>query len=188
MREEVRAANAMAEMTRRERFPEVSLGAVSRNFSGDGEWRQAELAVRFSLPWFNRNQYRSAIARDEAKVRAAEWQAADYAASLQEEVHGLTLKIEAARREALAYRDDIIPRSEAAEQSARAAWEAGRGMFRDVLEAHRMLVEARLMHIRAVAEQYEMLSDLVLCCGLGDLEALGMIGAEAETQVDQTKP
>jgi len=43
-----------------------------------------------------------------------------------------------------------------------------------------MLLEGRLMHARAVAEQYQMLSDLVLCCGLGDLEALEMIGAQPE--------
>ena len=52
--------------------------------------------------------------------------------------------------------------------------------LRDVLEARRMLVEARLMFARAVAEQYEMLSELVLCCGLGDLEALQMLETKSE--------
>ena len=40
-----------------------------------------------------------------------------------------------------------------------------------------MLLEGRLMYARAVSEQYQMLSELVLCCGIGDLEALQMIGA-----------
>ena len=44
-----------------------------------------------------------------------------------------------------------------------------------------MLLDGRLMHARAVAEQYQMLSELVLCCGLGDMEALQMIGAQPET-------
>jgi hypothetical protein len=44
-----------------------------------------------------------------------------------------------------------------------------------------MLLEGRLMFVRAVSEQYQMLSELVLCCGLGDLNALSMIGAEPET-------
>ena len=175
MREEARAARAMADLTRRERLPEVSAGVVARNYSGNGEFRQGELVVRLSLPWFNQGKYRSATRRDEARAKAAELDAVDYAAELREEVHGLTVKIEAARREALVYRDEIIPRSETAIESARAAWESGRGMFRDVLEARRMLIEARLMHARAVTEQYEMLSDLVLCCGLGDLEALKML-------------
>lgn len=115
-------------------------------------------------------------------MRATELDAADYDLSLREELHALTVKIDAARREALAYRDDIIPRSESALNSARTGWEAGRNTFRDVLDARRMLLEGRLMYARAVSEQYQMLSELVLCCGLGDLEALQMIGAVPETQ------
>jgi hypothetical protein len=45
-----------------------------------------------------------------------------------------------------------------------------------------MLLDARIMYVRAVAEQYVMMSDLVLCCGLGDLGALQMIGAEPDTR------
>ena len=188
MREEARAARAMADLTHRERLPEVSAGLVARNYSGNGEFRQGELVVRLSLPWFNKGKYRSATQRDEARAKAAELDAVDYAAELREEVHGLTVKIEAARREALVYRDEIIPRSETAIASARAAWEAGRGMFRDVLDARRMLIEARLMQARAVTEQYEMLSDLVLCCGLGDLEALKMLEDKLKAEPGETKP
>ena len=60
-------------------------------------------------------------------------------------------------------------------------------MFRDVLEARRMLLDARLMYARGVAEQYQMMSELVLCCGLGDLEALQMIGAMPEAENGGTK-
>lgn len=188
LREEARAARAMTDLTRRERFPEISAGLQARNYSGSGEFRQGEVVLRVSVPLFNRNKYRSATRRDEARAKAAELDAADYAAGLREEVHGLTVKIEAARREALVYRDEIIPRSETAIESARAAWESGRGMFRDVLDARRMLVEARLMYARAVAEQYEMLSDLVLCCGLGDLEALKMLEDKLKAEPGETKP
>ena len=45
-----------------------------------------------------------------------------------------------------------------------------------MLEARRMLLEARVMRARATGEQYQMLSELVLCCGIGDLEALKMLG------------
>ena len=48
-------------------------------------------------------------------------------------------------------------------------------MLRDVLEARRMVLEGRTMQARAVAEQYQMMADLVLCCGLGDLESLQML-------------
>lgn len=180
MREQIKQAEAMVAETRRMRLPEVSVGAQSRNYSGNGEWRQAEFMVGFSLPLFNRAKYRADIRRDEAKLKTVEAETADYTLAVREEVHELTVKIDAARREAVLYRDEIIPRSETALASARSAWEAGRGMFRDVLDARRMLLDARLMFARAVAEQYQRMSELVLCCGLGDLEALQMIGAQPD--------
>ena len=83
--------------------------------------------------------------------------------------------IAAARREALLYRDEILPRTRAAMETIRASWESNRASVRELLETRRMLLDARLMYARAVAEQYEMMSDLVLCCGLGDLAALQML-------------
>jgi outer membrane protein TolC len=180
MGEQIKQAEAMVAETRRMRLPEVMVGAESRNYSGNGEWRQAEFMLSFNLPLFNRSKYRADIQRNEARLQTVEAETMDYTLAVREEVHNLTVKIDAARREAVLYRDEIIPRSETALASARAAWESGRGMFRDVLDARRMLLEARLMFARAVSEQYQMMSELVLCCGLGDLEALQMIGAQPE--------
>ena len=97
----------------------------------------------------------------------------------------MTVRIDAARREALLYREQIIPRSEQALASARAAWENGRGPFRDLLDARRMLLDAHLMHARAVAGQYQQMSELVLACGLDSLEALETLTAPSEPT---TKP
>jgi outer membrane protein TolC len=145
------------------------------------------VALRVNVPWFNRGKYRAAMSRDQQKLEAARKDLENAQLALKEEVHLLTIRIESARREARLYQSDIIPRSESALASARSAWEAGSGMFRDVLEARRMLVDARLMQSRAVAEQYEMLSELVLCCGLGDLEALQMLaeGKEPERKTNE---
>ena len=111
-----------------------------------------------------------------------ELELADAELALRNEIHELIVRIDAARREALVFQDEIAPRSRAALASAQAAWESGRGMMIDLLDARRMLLEAQVMQARAVAEQYEWLSDLVLCCGIGDLEALEMIGALPEQQ------
>jgi cobalt-zinc-cadmium efflux system outer membrane protein len=170
---------AKIETARRRRWPDFTLGAASRNFSGSGEWRQAELMLGFNLPLGNRSRYRAEVRREQARREAIEGERADYELGLREEVHGLTVKIDAARREALLYRDEILPRAELAFGSAQAAWTAGSGMLLDLLEARRMVIEARLMEARAVTEQYRMLAELVLCCGLADLEALEMIGAQA---------
>jgi outer membrane protein TolC len=188
MREQIKQASAMVDATRRSRLPDVSAGVQSRNFSGNGDWRQTELMLSFSLPLFNTKKYRADIQRDEARLKATELDAADYELSLREEVHNLTVRIDAARREALLFHDEVIPRSESALESARAGWESGRNTFRDVLDARRMLLEGRLMHARAVSEQYQMMSELVLCCGLGDLESLQMIGATPDAKNEKTKP
>jgi len=188
MREEVRMAEAAVDKTRRERHPEVSVGVLSRSDTSNGDWRQAEVMMSFSLPWLNRGRYHADIAREEARRKTAEFNVADMELGLREEVHGLTVKIDAARREALLYQEEIIPRSGQALEVAQSAWQSGSGMFLEVLEARRMLLEARLMSARAVTEQWQMLSELVLCCGLADFEALQMIGAQPESQNGANKP
>lgn len=180
MREEVRMAEAAVNKARRERYPDVSVGVDARNDSSNGDWRRSEVMLNVSLPIFNRSRYRADIAREEEKRKAAEYDVADMELGVREEVHGLTVKIDAMRREALLYNGEIIPRSEQALAAAQAAWQNGNGMFLDVIEARRMLLEARLMSARAVTEQWQMLSELVLCCGLADLEALQMLDAEVK--------
>ncbi len=188
MRAEVRMAEAAVHKARRERLPEVSVGVDTRNDSNNGDWKQTEVMVNFSLPFFNRSRYRADIAREEAKRQAAEFDVKDMELGVREEVHGLTVKIDAARREALLYRDEILPRSKQALTAAQSAWESGNGMFLDVLEARRMLLEARLMAARAVTEQWQMLSELVLCCGVADLEALQMLDATPANKTEIKKP
>jgi len=184
MRQQIKQAEAAVQLTRRQRLPDFSAGLEARNYTGDGSLRQGMFVLSLNLPWGNAAKYRNDIQRAENKQRAAELDLADWHLSAREEVHHLTVAIDTARREALLYRDDIIPRSEQALTSARAAWETGRRTLREVLETRRMLLDARLMYARAVAEQYQMLSELVLCCGLGDLEALQMLS----TQTQDNKP
>jgi cobalt-zinc-cadmium efflux system outer membrane protein len=189
LRRQIKQAEAAVAMTRRQRLPDINAGLEVRNYTGDGSFRQGMLLFSMNVPWVNAGKYRSEVQRDEAKLKAAELDLVDYELSVREEVHQLTVKIDAARREAVLYRDQIIPRSQSALDSARSGWETSRNTFRDVLDARRMLLEGRLMQARAVAEQYQMLSELVLCCGLGDMEALQMIGAQPEGPPrEKTKP
>ncbi|HYG23456.1 MAG TPA: TolC family protein [Verrucomicrobiae bacterium] len=180
IREQIRQAAAAVEVARRGRFPEIGVGLEARQYSGDGDFRQGMLVFSTSLPWVNGRKYREDVKRERANLRATEFELEDYQAALREEVHLLTVKIDAAQREALLYRDEILPRTRATMETVRAGWEANRGTVREMIEARRMWLEARLMYARAVAEQYEMMSDLVLCCGLGDLAALQMLGAIPE--------
>jgi outer membrane protein TolC len=189
VQKEITMAGAAVAVTKKKLWPDVMVAVENRNFSGTGDWRQTELMVGLNLPLWNRGKYRSEVAREKARLAAVEAERHDYELELRQEIHTLTVRIDAARREALLYRNEIVPRSEQAVASAQAAWTTGRGMFLDLLEARRMLLEARFMYARAVAEQYQMLSELALCCGLGDLGALERLGAlPAETPATPSQP
>jgi len=187
-RQQIQQAEAMAAVARRQKLPDVTAGIEARNYSGDGNFQQGMFTLRMNLPWFNHGKIQADIRREEARVSAAQLELADEQLAIREELHLLIIKTDAARREALLYRDQIIPRAESTQESVRANWLGGQSTFRDVLDTHRILLESRLMYVRAVAEQYDLLAELVLCCGLGDLNALQMIGAAPETAAPAPAP
>jgi outer membrane protein TolC len=170
-----RSAEAATEVSRRAGRPDVSLGVDGLNYSGDGGFRQGMFTLRVSLPWFNRANYRRDQQRDRARLGAAIEDQSAMILDVQNEIHHLTVEIAAAHREAVALRDEVIPRAEQAFAAAHAGWSNGRGMLNDVLEARRMILDSRRMLARAITEEWSAMSELVLCCGLGDLEALEML-------------
>jgi outer membrane protein TolC len=182
-REAIREAEAAVDVARRARYPDLSAGAEVRQYHGNGDFRQSMVMLGLRLPWGNRQRYAAAIQRDEARLRATQLDANDYEQELRREVRELTVRLDAARREAELYRDQIIPRSEAALASARAAWESGRGQFRDVFEARQMLVAAELAQARATVEQYTQLTDLMFRGGFEDFAAFNPFVPESETSI-----
>jgi outer membrane protein TolC len=182
LRREISRAEAAVDVARRRKRPDISAGVEARNYSGDGDFRQAMFRLSMNLPWVNNGKYRQNVRQEEARMAAVEHELANYQQELREELHQLTVSIAAARREAVLYETEILPRTESAMASARAGWESGRNTLRDLLDVRRMLNEAHLMRARAISEQYRMLSELVLCCGLGDLEALTMLSNQTSAQ------
>lgn len=178
MRKQAEKAGLMVEASRTEKRPDLSASLENRNYSRSGEQRSTDFILKMSIPWLNRDKYNAAIRRDQARVEEINYQIEDYTHQLRADVHHMTARIDKARREAILYRDEVIPRSELALHSSEAAWQSSRDSFRDVLEARRMLLDARLMYFRAVAEEYMNMAELVLCCGLADLEALEMLGRQ----------
>jgi hypothetical protein len=186
MQKQVERAEAMVDASRKGRRPDLSAAVEGRNYVRTGEGRSAEFVLKMTIPWINNDKYKAAIRRDEARVKEIENQIEDYIHGLRAEVHHLAARVDNARREALLYRDQIIPRSEQALRSSETAWQGSRDAFRDVLDARRMLIDARTMYVRAVAEQYIAMSELILCCGVGDLEALEMLGQEDHPEISDT--
>ncbi len=171
------AARAAVDATRKSRRPDLSLGVEGRQYGGDGDFREGTFLLNVSLPLWNRSKYRKDLDRDRERLRVAEEEHSDSTVGLREELHHITLRLSAARREALLNEDEILPRAEATFQAALAQWSGGKGDLRDVLDSRRLILESRIQLARAIANQWAALSELVLCCGLGDLEAIDMLRA-----------
>ena len=165
-------------MNRKMRLPDVSLGVEGRQYSGNGGFRSGMFTLRFSLPWANGDKYRKDYARDKEKQKSAEQEREDQILMVREELHHLAVSVEAMRREALLHRDEITARATQALTSRVSEWEAGRGSFRDVLDARRMLLESQLMSARATGEEHQMLAEMLLWTGLENLEALLPLAGE----------
>ena len=178
MAQEIKQAEAQATLTRRTRLPDVSLGVEGRQYSGDGEFRSGMFTLRFSLPWWNRDKYEKDFARDKAMQKSAEQERDEQVLMVKEAIHHLTVEVEAARRQALLYGDEIAVRADQALSNRLTDWANGHGTLRDVIDARRMLLDSRLTAARAVTEEHQMLAELLLWSGLNDLSALTPLADE----------
>jgi len=179
LRQEIAMADAGIEVARRARHPEVTVGVEGRQWSGSGDFREGMFTVGLSVPWFNRSKYRADLDRNRSRSDAVRADVEDYELEVRQELFRIWTRIDSSRREAILYQDAILPRSELAVSTSLAAWTAGRGIFLDVLESRRMLIEARLMRVRAINEQFQMITELITCCGLGELDSLDMLTGPA---------
>src|SRR5262249_32067260 len=143
MEQEIKQAEAMAVLTRKMRLPDVSFGVEGKQYHGDGEFRMGTFKLGISLPWGNAGKYKKDYLREKEKQKAAEEERRDQILRVREQLHHLTVEIEAFRREALLYSDEITPRATQALSNRLADWETGRGTFRDVLDARRLLLESQ---------------------------------------------
>ena len=187
MEQEIREAQAMAELTHKMRLPDVSFGVEGKQYHGDGEFRMGMFKISLSLPWGNAGKYRKDYLREKERQKAAEEERRDQILMVREQLHHLTVEIEAARREALLYGGEITARAEQALSNRLTDWETGRGTFRDVLDARRMLLESQLMSARAIAEQRQTLAELLLWTGLKSAEALTPLTIEPSLTPDHER-
>lgn len=169
---ERKEAGAVVEVTRRSVRPDIALGVQGMQYTGDGDFRSGTFGVLVNLPLWNRSNYRKDLARDRQRLKSVEEEQIDAALAVREEIRRLGLQIATARRGTELYTRDILPKAEDARQTALAQWAAGTGNIRDVMESHRVLLEARAQLARATADQWTLLADLTFLCGLPGLEVL----------------
>jgi outer membrane protein, heavy metal efflux system len=189
MRQESISAQAAADLTRRHRLPDVSVGVEARQYSGDGGLREGMATVSFSVPWLNRDRYDDDWRRDLQRKRATDLAATDYALSVRETLHHHIVDLDAARREALLYRDQLIPLTEQTLASAQTAWEHNLGGFQDILDAHRMLLADRLALAQALTDQGSLLAEISFLTGTRDPGTLPSLAGEPPADhVDHLSP
>ncbi len=172
MRQASASAQASAELTRKQRLPDVNVGVNGRQYSGDGGFREGTLTVSFSVPWLNRGRYDNDWRRDQERKRAADFAASDYALTVSEMLHHKLVDLDAARREAILYQGQLLPLTEQTLSSARTAWEHRLGPFQDILEAHRMLLSDELALARALTLQTALVADITFLTGSRDPAAV----------------
>ncbi len=188
MRQESASAEAAAELTRSMRLPDVSVGFEARQYSGDAGFREGTATVSFSVPWLNRGRYDDDWRRDRQLKRASDLAAADYALSVREELHHDILDLDAARRQALLYRDQLIPLATQTIASAQVEWERNLGSFQDLLDTHRMLLADELALDQALVKQNTLLAQISFVTKSRDLGTLVDLAGSPPSDREDSPP
>lgn len=166
----------------------MSVGLEARQYSGDGGFREGMATVSFSVPWLNQGKYDDDWHRDQQRKRASDLAAMDYALSVREELHHHIVDLDAARRQAVLYRDQLIPLTEQTLTSAQTTWEHNLGPFQDILDAHRMLLADQLALAHALTEQGALLAEISFLTGSRDAGALLALAGDPPPDHDDPTP
>lgn len=157
------AAKSDIEVAKRERSPIFSLGIESSVYSG-GDFRQATVGAKMTLPWFNNSVYRANTERALRQQAAAEKDAEALARRLRGEAVAAHTEAETSARQAKTFSEEVIPRATKAVESTQNAWISSKASILEVLDARRSLLNSRLEERRSVAAHraaLEMLRSIV---------------------------
>ncbi len=144
------AAKSDIEVAKRERSPIFSLGVESSVYSG-GDFRQATVGAKMTLPWSNNSVYRANTERALRQQAAAEKDAEALARRLRGEAVAAHTEAETSARQAKTFSEEVIPRASKAVESTQNAWISSKASILEVLDARRALLNSRLEERRSVA-------------------------------------
>lgn len=153
------AAQAEIEVARRERSPTFSVGVESSVYSG-GDFRQATVGAKMTLPWFNNSVYRATTERARHQQAAAEKESEALIRRLRGDAIAAHTAAETSARQATTFAEEVIPRIEKAVDATQNAWITSKASLLEVLEARRQLLNAQLEERRATAAHQAALETL----------------------------
>jgi outer membrane protein TolC len=153
------AAKSEIEVARRERSPTFSFGVDSRMYSG-GDFREATIGAKMTLPLFNKSIYRANVERARQQHIAAEKEIEALHRKLRGEAIAAHTEAENAARQANTFATEVIPRAQKAAESTQNAWISSKASLLEVLESQRALLNVRLEERRFIAAHRAALESL----------------------------
>ena len=155
MRHQVEGAQAEADAARARKKPVFSLGTQYFTYSrGTINDSMLVFGFKMTLPWFNSRVYKADIERAD-NLRTATQR--DLDAGQRELYTQLTALITEAKNQqqlAEAYADEVLPKSEQALATLQNAWVSSKATLLEVLDARRLLLDARQEQKRALAARH----------------------------------
>lgn len=148
---ELARRQALAQVERSRRAPEVALTVGSKRSEELGR-SQAVVGLSLPLPLFDRNQGTELAAL--RRVEQARDEVAATAARLEAELVQAREEYAAARAQALALQDEILPGARSAYAAAGTGFEHGKFGFLDVLDAQRTLLQAQSHYLTTLADAH----------------------------------
>ncbi|MBI5722398.1 MAG: TolC family protein [Planctomycetes bacterium] len=157
---EVAGAEKAVELSRQDFLPDFMLG-LEYKF---GSERSLTPMIGLSLPiWFEK--YSAAVRQAQARQLAALREKTAATNMLSAELKMAAYEYRNADRKVRLYRDTLLPRARQALQSTRAAYQSGKAVFADLIDAQRILLEFELAYERAVADTRTGLAKIEMMIG-----------------------
>lgn len=166
LRHQSEAALAEAAVAREKRKPAFSVGLDVNTYSrGTIEDTMAMLSFKMTLPWFNRSAYRADITRADHLHEAAQSDLAAQQRQLYIRLSALMTEVRNHQQLVTAYTAEVLPRSEKTVETLQNAWVSSKATLLEVLDARRVLLEARMEQQRALAAWQVALQELAALTG-----------------------
>jgi cobalt-zinc-cadmium efflux system outer membrane protein len=153
---------ALTQVALSRRMPDVSLTIGSKRSEELGR-TQAVFGLSVPLPLFDRNQ--GAVLEASRRLDKARDALAATASRLEVELMQVREEYAAARAQALALRDEILPGAQSAYEAASTGFEYGKFGFLDVLDAQRTLLQAQSHYLTTLADAHRAQAAIVRILG-----------------------
>ncbi len=161
LREMAGATEAEIRIADRERLPSFTGGVETRGYSQDG-YRGTTLALKMTIPWFNRDNYQAKIDAAKFKTDAALSEVETARRNIAKQVIAAATEAANAAAQARAYSGEIRTRATEATESVQASWINSKSPLTDLLQTRRLLFSVDLEQRRQIAMQLAAVEKLNL--------------------------